>query len=175
MFDFDTLITDRTEDDVAVLSALLKKPLAAWTKEELAAFSGGAMKGGYGWADLNRVTACMEYLDEALRAIGYESGYRPVNIQRTQLLDPHIWYVSDVPTPGQMEQYLANVASLRSVLALPEGSPRVPDSMAAFGVSRANDIETILRLIEEAAQRMVRIINLGWALGLADIGLYGGI
>lgn len=55
-FDFSTLITDRTQSDV--------------TKK--------AAKGFYNASDLNRVTACMEYLDEELRKLGYESGYKPV-------------------------------------------------------------------------------------------------
>lgn len=74
-FDFTTLITDRSKADVDTLSALLSKPLGQWTEEELAAYNGGAMKGGYWWTDLNRVSACMEYLDEQLRSMGYETGY----------------------------------------------------------------------------------------------------
>ena len=77
-FDFSTLITDRTNADVSVLSTLLSKKLETWTPEELEQFNNGLLKGGYWWTDLNRVTACMEYLDEELRGLGYESGYVPV-------------------------------------------------------------------------------------------------
>lgn len=78
MFDFTTLITDRSQEDVDTLIALLSKPLEQWTEEELTAFNGGAMKGGYWWTDLNRVTACMEYLDAEFREMGYKSGYKPI-------------------------------------------------------------------------------------------------
>lgn len=77
-FDFSTLITDRTNADVSSLSALMAKKLDTWTPEELENFNNGLLKGGYWWTDLNRVTACMEYLDEELRGLGYESGYVPV-------------------------------------------------------------------------------------------------
>ena len=90
-FDFSTLITDRSEMDIRSLQALLRKPLSKWTEEELKAYNGGAMKGGYWWTDLNRVSACMEYLDAELRKIGYESGYVPIKIDRP-----------DVPGPGRL-------------------------------------------------------------------------
>lgn len=83
-FDFSTLITDRTNADVSSLSALLSKKLDTWTPEELEKFNGGMLKGGYWWTDLNRVTACMEYLDQELRSLGYESGYVPVVVHETQ-------------------------------------------------------------------------------------------
>lgn len=82
-FDFSTLITDRTNDDVSALSTLLSKRVETWTQEELEKFNGGMLKGGYWWTDLNRVTACMEYLDEELRGLGYESGYVPVVVHNT--------------------------------------------------------------------------------------------
>lgn len=77
-FDFSTLITDRTNADVSALYTLLSKKLGTWTPEELEQFNSGLLKGGYWWTDLNRVSACMKYLDEELRGLGYESGYIPV-------------------------------------------------------------------------------------------------
>ena len=61
-FDFSTLITDRTAEDLA------KK----------------ATKAFYNASDLNRVTACMDYLDGELRRLGYESGYQRVRIERPE-------------------------------------------------------------------------------------------
>ena len=55
----DTLITDRTASDVANRTT----------------------KGHYNAADLNRVTAAMEYLDTELRKAGYESGYVPIALR----------------------------------------------------------------------------------------------
>ena len=55
-FDFSTLVTDRIQSDVDQRNA----------------------KGTYNAADLNRVTAAMEALDEMFRAYGYHSGYTPI-------------------------------------------------------------------------------------------------
>ena len=77
-FDFSTLITDRAQSDVSSLSALMAKKLDEWTPEEFEQFNNGRPKGGYWWTDLNRVTACMEYINRELQDFGYKTGYKPV-------------------------------------------------------------------------------------------------
>ena len=77
-FDFSTLITDRSQGDLDALRDLLNTPISDWTAEQLAEFNQALSKGAYNYTDLNRVTACMEYLDAELRELGYESGYVPV-------------------------------------------------------------------------------------------------
>lgn len=62
----------------------------------------------------------------------------------TQTLDPYTWYESDVPVPSQMARYRANVAAVRAVLRLPEGTPGVPEIMRRLTVTEANSIEAIL-------------------------------
>lgn len=57
-FDFSTLITDRTQNDV----------------------ENKTKKGYYNAEDLNRVTAAMEYLSELLEGYGYQTGYVPIVI-----------------------------------------------------------------------------------------------
>lgn len=78
MFDFSTLITDRAAADLENLRALLSTPMEDWTAEQMAQFNQAISKGAYNYTDLNRVTACMEYLDETLRAYGYETGYQRI-------------------------------------------------------------------------------------------------
>ena len=62
----------------------------------------------------------------------------------TQTLDPYTWYESDVPVPSQMARYRANVAAVRAVLRLPEGTPETPETMRRLTVAEANSIEAIL-------------------------------
>ena len=62
----------------------------------------------------------------------------------TETLDPYTWYESDVPVPSQMARYRANVAAVRAVLRLPEGTPGVPETMRRLTVTEANSIEAIL-------------------------------
>lgn len=81
-FDYTTLITDRTAEDVAAVKTLLAKPMAMWTAEETAAFLAG-MKGAYNATDLNRVSACMEDLVHRLSGLGVNvENYRRVEISR---------------------------------------------------------------------------------------------
>lgn len=63
-------------------------------------------------------------------------------------LDPYTWYESDAPTAPQLAQYLANVASIRAALPLPEGTASVPKSMAQLRPAQANAIEQILAALE---------------------------
>lgn len=79
-FDFNTLITDRSQADVSALSALMAKKLDEWAPEELEQFNNGLLKGGYFWTDLNRVTAAMDYLDKKFKEYGYKTGYEPIII-----------------------------------------------------------------------------------------------
>lgn len=90
-FDFTTLITDRSEADLDAIKGLLAKPLKDWTYSELQQFNAGVIRGGYTWVDLNRVTACMEFLAGKLGAMGYQSGYAPIKVDRP-----------DVPGPGRL-------------------------------------------------------------------------
>ena len=75
-FDFSTLITDRSASDLELLRDLLSTPMSDWTAEQFAAFNLAASKGAYNYTDLNRVTACMDYLNERLTALGYVTGYQ---------------------------------------------------------------------------------------------------
>lgn len=79
-FDFSSLITDRGQADVDNLRSLLSTPLSDWTAEQLAAFNQAISKGAYNYTDLNRVTACMDYLNEQLRGYGYQTGYSKFTI-----------------------------------------------------------------------------------------------
>lgn len=146
-FDFSTLITDRSSADVSSLSALLKKPLDTWTAEEMEAFNSGGLKGGYWWTDLNRVDACMAYLDVELANLGYSSGY---------VSPGKVWMEEDNPTISDMEKYIENVKSIRKVFENVPGNPDAPDSVKYLTYQKANDIERILQFVETTIQQIAR-------------------
>lgn len=77
-FDFSTLVTDRATADLELLRGLLSTPMEDWTEEQLAEFNLAASKGAYNYTDLNRVTAAMDYLNEVLTGLGYETGYQRI-------------------------------------------------------------------------------------------------
>lgn len=79
-FDFSTLITDRSASDLELLRDLLSTPMSDWTAEHLAAFNQAISKGAYNYTDLNRVTACMDYLNDRLSGYGYQTGYKKVEV-----------------------------------------------------------------------------------------------
>lgn len=81
-FDFTTLITDRSEADLDAIKGLLTKPLKDWMDSELQQFNDGIIRGGYTWVDLNRVTACMDYLAARFQSAGYAVPYVPIKIPR---------------------------------------------------------------------------------------------
>ena len=63
-------------------------------------------------------------------------------------LDPYTWYESDVPTVPLLAQYRDNVAAVRAVLQLPEGTPEPPGSMAQLTTAGANSIEAVLLAVD---------------------------
>ena len=87
-FDFSALVTDRSQTDLDTLRALLAVPLADWTAEQLAEFNQAISKGSYNYTDLNRVTACMDYLNEVLMGLGYETGYQRIVVPHQEEPSP---------------------------------------------------------------------------------------
>ena len=83
-FDFSTLVTDRSQADVDRIRELIAKGWAPMTPEEQQAFNAATSKGSYNYTDLNRVTACMEYLNEQLNGYGYETEYKKIEIPHQQ-------------------------------------------------------------------------------------------
>ena len=79
-FDFSTLVTDRNQADLDTLRSLMAVPLAEWTTEQLEEFNRAVSRGTYNYRDLNRVTACMDYLNEVLTGLGYETGYQRIAV-----------------------------------------------------------------------------------------------
>lgn len=77
-FDFSTLVTDRSPEDMQALRDLLATPVADWTTEQLAQFNMAVSKGTYNYTDLNRVISAMDDINERLTAAGYVTGYHPI-------------------------------------------------------------------------------------------------
>lgn len=99
-FDFSTLVTDRTQADVAYAKALLNKLVdGTATEEERAEWNSFTLKGTYNHTDLNRVTAAMDDLKARLESYGYNvHGYQRVKV-------PHV-APGYAPTSRLPEGYL---------------------------------------------------------------------
>lgn len=151
----DTLITDRTFDDVRFLTD----------------------KGLYRASDLNRVEQATEYLAERVTTL-----YEAVEIEKPAIAhtvptgevttDEYgeivpvmrtytdgTWIDEDTPDFEQMKRYLGNISVIRECVPALSTLPRVPDDMDLLTYQEANDIEKILSEIG----RVVQNIENSWA------------
>lgn len=160
----DTLVTDRTEADVSRYSELRDKGWAEMTTAEKAEWVAG-MKGAYNASDLNRVASAMAYLSQRFASAGYS----------VPISSPTDWANGDIPTKGDLDTYLDDLRRIRAALAVMDTTPSAPGSMDYLTWAKANDIEKILADVDDLLTKIAGTVDLGWALGIAHIGLYGGI
>lgn len=159
-----SLVTDRTDDDYKAWLELSKIAWSDMTAAQQAIWS-VPMKGAYNYTDLNRVGTAIIYLQTLFSSLGYSVS---VNV-RTD------WAVGEWPSYAAMTAYLQSVSNIKSVLSTFSATPAVPTSMDDGTVVIWNNIEQILLDVEALIYNIQHTINIGWALGIAHTGLYGGI
>lgn len=137
------LIYDRTKNDVINLRNLIARIQNGTATEEEKQQYMQPHKGAYNYTDLNRVGTAMNQLIELFREKGYIIHITP----KTN------WQMTDVPTREAFTEYLENVRALRDVISLPIGTPEVPN-IDGFNFQSANDIELILKTVEETVQHV---------------------
>ena len=137
------LITDRTQADVdAVIAALSEIEAGRGTPADVLLLSDN--KGSYNYTDLNRVAGAVLYVAEELEANGYS-----VTVTAKQG-----WTETDIPTQADIDQYLADIAEIRSALPVPADAPEVPTMPLDY--RKANDIESILILVDKLVQNIAK-------------------
>jgi len=161
------LITDRTQEDVEYWETLRSKikqnDIGALTPQEYSVWFSGP-KGSYTISDLNRVETAVRVLADAL----LERGYSISVVTKTN------WVNADMPTPAEMYRYIQNINTLVQTFKVYPTTPSVPTTVERLSPYYANDIEKILMDIAQILEDMGRTIDLGWAMGIAHTGLYGG-
>jgi len=130
----DSLITDRTEADVARWRTLRGKGFLGMTPAELEEWM-QPMKGSYGATDLNRVGEAMLFLLDLVDKLGI---YMPLDIKTD-------WQDGDIPSPAQLGLYITNINTLRTAVA---GLPEVPDGHNNLDYIGANEIEQMFVVME---------------------------
>lgn len=141
------LITWRAQEDVDRVKYLTK----LWTPdgfigtdEEREEWFGDSNIGSYNAEDLNRVGWAVRYIENKLNDLGYDvSTNWKIN-----------WKQSDIPTNEEMDRYLENIRTLRSIFQMPPETPQVPDDMDGLTYQEANDIEQILVDIDSMISAM---------------------
>lgn len=138
------LITNRTQADVDRVAALAARVSAGTaTAAEKTAWASD-LKGAYNASDLNRVGSAVAYVAGRLNGYGYAVAVSP----------KQDWTVSDIPTAGDMETYISDVAALRGAIAVMVSTPPTPDSASGLTWQEANDIEQILTDVDDLLTRM---------------------
>lgn len=133
----DTLIVDRTENDVTYAQQLNTAKLSLMTLEQITEYLNG-LKGAYNANDLNRVETAIEYLIERLKFVGH---YLELNTKT-------VWEISEYVTKSDSERYLSNVATIKSCFATPSDMPEVPTDLDKLTFQEANDIEQIILMVD---------------------------
>ena len=156
----NTLITDRTVDDVARVNELAAKGYAGMTAAELAEWLAG-MKGAYNAADLNRVGTALNYLRDRL------TGVCGRDITWQAKTD---WAMTDVITAAQGSAYHDQISDVRAALTYPANAPDVPE-IALLTYAGANDIERILTICETLVDNVINAFRYTGAAECAAGGL----
>lgn len=133
----DTLIIDRSAEDVARVKTINSKDLEQWTQSERDEYLLASMRGAYNASDLNRVGQACEYLYDLISGYGYDiPGYVPL---RTD------WTIYDVPTQSEMSTYVNTIRSFKSLWS---AITDVPSSMDHISHNDANNIERLLKEVD---------------------------
>lgn len=155
------LITDRTQSDTDRVIALAKigyENMAVTEQEEW----NSQLKGAYNSSDLNRVESAVDYLAKALRVLPvelreyaasldvawdkyFDVPYEPNAYEVSTKQD---WTMKDIPTPADMDRYLANVIKLRNALQF--ASDALPQTMNDLRWQGANAVESALKNLDAA-------------------------
>lgn len=110
-------------------------PMALITDRTAADVFAGAEKGVYGALDLNRVAGAQAYL------AGRLDGQVTVTARQN-------WTVRDIPRQADMTIYLADTRALLDAVPLGASAPALPTSMDGLDFQAANDIETLLKMVD---------------------------
>jgi len=134
----ETLITDRTQADVAYAAYLNAKVWEEFTAEEINDWRSG-LKGTYNFTDLNRIGEAVLYIASRLDTAGYHVSVSPRTDFDEDTIEP----------PNEIEAQLSAVRALRNVIAIPSSTAALPADMDRLKWDEANAIENLLKVIDE--------------------------
>lgn len=137
----DTLITDRTADNVEEWNALRQLGLPGMTEEQLATWNAG-MKGAYKASDFNRVSEAYNYLASIMQTLGLISSYTPLKTT---------WQRGETPLVENRASYINGITQLKNAVS---ASGNLPDSLDALTYADANNIEKVLINVYRRVQEM---------------------
>jgi hypothetical protein len=134
--DFNTLITDRTLDDVLLWNQLRRKNFSDMTPDEQQQFLSN-LKGAYNYTDLNRVATAVEELTTMLQSERYD----------INTIIKKDWQIGNIPSFADLETLIDNVKLIKEKFDSFGATPIPPDNMYKLTFSEANIIEQVLLLV----------------------------
>lgn len=137
----DTLIIDRTQEDVDEWARLRDLGTDGMTDEERAVWDAG-MKGAYKASDFNRVSEAHNYLADILRHYGAISRYTELKTD---------WETGDKPLAEDLSNFLGAIRRLKSAT---NAGGDMPESFRGWTFQTANDLEQLLININEKSKKI---------------------
>lgn len=173
----DTLITDRTREDVERARTLCGRGWDNLTQAERDALTAG-LKGAYGPTDMNRVAGAMEYIDGLMTAAKRGSIYVPTivlhkvpaefdgdgNVIRWTQWRDAAWIDYDFVTPALWAAHLGNINALwaaarRFVALVP---PRYdPDGNGYISPDAPLDAGKLFQVLDSVGLMELRVVYTG--------------
>ena len=138
------LITDRTQADVDRYAELQAKGWRGMTDEEKSEWK-TTLKGAYNHTDMNRVESAVEHVANRLT----EAGYVVLPIVKKN------WNGNDKPTLDDIKRYMKNISDIRAALATFYTTPEAPTTKKRLTYQMANDMEQILKDVDDLITKMV--------------------
>lgn len=178
----ESLITNRTAEDVARWKTLRDKGFDAMTEEEKAEWLAG-MRGAYNAADRNRITAAMEYLKGLYEQYGRPVTYTPINITHADGTTDTTWRLTDIPTDEQLTLLLQNLLSFWKGVEAASGSVVEVWADTQFGyvemsagvrsgdyvsITAAHGIKYLVVTVQTHAQSGITATGTGWIADQSD-------
>lgn len=144
----DSMITDRTQEDVTRRAELAAIAYEAMTEAEKAEWDSN-LKGAYNALDLNRVSEAAIWLWMRLQWHGNRGN--PISVRTN-------WANTDIPTQQEAENYIGAVHNIFDVLDLLAAVPSPPASTDGLTFQGANNIERGFEMINDEIERL----ETGW-------------
>jgi len=136
-----SLITDRTDADVAYVKSLAALGWSGMTTGQQTAWVAG-LKGSYNYVDYNRVGNAIQTLTTTLNA----NGFAIITNPKTN------WTINDTPTPAQLVTYLADLNTLKNNFY---STTPLPTQIPHMSITDSNNIEIMLTTLDNLLAGMI--------------------
>ena len=131
-----TPVTDRTINDVLNARDTLSRWIASHTTDV------AELKGCLNVTDLNRIEGNIDYLNDLLASLHYN----------TTFIDVKNWTNAGLPNVADFERILSNITNLFNAICKPTSAEELPDTMSTY--DDINRLEQNLQALKQVLDEM---------------------